>query len=501
MGSGASKGFRRKIGAIYIEEQEQPNSSEKKHLPSTYDLQMILTQSHMSEKLRDFVQNKWTPPKVDDVYYSSTGKTIALNFIDFLSDSRDFLVIPPSNFQYYRACHIFQRYIMHGATKQIPLKITVVDDCTKALFGGGGDVQDSNLFSCAIAEALDFLVAEVYPSFEAEPESRYSKFQNYKAADALKETKLVRSLSGRVLNAVSRKQNATRVAIMNKILNDSEGKYISVFLKYAKKKNKHQVEGMIFAYNLLKEMEVKIRSLAECSDPSNTEANMLTFMHLVHQFYDKYLSFDGFSRRKIGLTDASRGDFLQKITKCTKPDYEVLSHVEATLVDSIQRMHLTDFLESQEYRELDRSGSYSVGVMAGSLSDWTLDSERYSTEHTNPHRIEILSFLRSEYDVVFGRYLEEHNGDISYMHFIQSVLRYKDAKFSHDVDVIVECSNIFERYISRNAIERVLLPSEISNNITKLMFQADQRIFNEALDWVLRRLCTDIWPKFKVCIV
>lgn len=42
----------------------------------------------MSEKLRDFVQNKWTPPKVDDVYYSSTGKTIALNFIDFLSDSR-----------------------------------------------------------------------------------------------------------------------------------------------------------------------------------------------------------------------------------------------------------------------------------------------------------------------------------------------------------------------------------------------------------------------------
>lgn len=73
---------------------------------------------------------------------------------------------------------------------------------------------------------------------------------------------------------------------------------------------------------------------------------------------------------------------------------QVLSHVEATLVDSIQRMHLTDFLESQEYRELDRSGSYSVGVMAGSLSDWTLDSERYSTEHTNPHRIEILSFLR-----------------------------------------------------------------------------------------------------------
>ena len=40
----------------------------------------------------------------------------------------------------------------------------------------------------------------------------------------LKETQLVRSLSGRVLNAVSRKQNKTRVAIMNKILNDPEGK-------------------------------------------------------------------------------------------------------------------------------------------------------------------------------------------------------------------------------------------------------------------------------------
>ena len=64
-------------------------------------------------------------------------------------------------------------------------------------------------------------------------------------------------------------------------------------------------------------------------------------------------------------------------------------------------------------------------------------------------------FLRSQYDVIFGQYLEFVANEKVYMHFYQSCYRYKENIFITEMDRIAECTSIFERYLSANAISRV----------------------------------------------
>ena len=85
---------------------------------------------------------------------------------------------------------------------------------------------------------------------------------------------------------------------------------------------------------------------------------------------------------------------------------------------------------------------------------------------------------------------------------------------------LTECTNIFERYLSRNAAEQVLrlhdshcigpskcclvhfiaqlkLPEQLMRNISKYMFNPDEFIFSEALHFVLRYLVLRRWSAFK----
>jgi hypothetical protein len=60
---------------------------------------------------------------------------------------------------------------------EIPLSTRVVDECTQSLFGGNED-QDTQLFAQAMIEATDFLMAEVYPSFEKLPLDHFERKQS-----------------------------------------------------------------------------------------------------------------------------------------------------------------------------------------------------------------------------------------------------------------------------------------------------------------------------------
>jgi hypothetical protein len=49
------------------------------------------------------------------------SRVIAMNCVDFLADVQDFAHIQKSAFRSYRACHLFEKYIMHGAIRQVHL--------------------------------------------------------------------------------------------------------------------------------------------------------------------------------------------------------------------------------------------------------------------------------------------------------------------------------------------------------------------------------------------
>ena len=88
-------------------------------LSSAGGLQLLLEQSELRENLRDFISTQWIPCMSDEEfqkYVQISPRTLALNCIDFWADVQDFLKIDPSLFQLFRACHLFEKYIVHGAS-------------------------------------------------------------------------------------------------------------------------------------------------------------------------------------------------------------------------------------------------------------------------------------------------------------------------------------------------------------------------------------------------
>ena len=96
-------------------------------------------------------------------YYRSEGRNISINFYDFWLDASDYSEIPKSAFQSYRACFIFEKYLMHGASRTVPITTNVIDECSEVLFGGGIMPQevDSTLYEAAMNETIEFITSEV----------------------------------------------------------------------------------------------------------------------------------------------------------------------------------------------------------------------------------------------------------------------------------------------------------------------------------------------------
>lgn len=103
---------------------------------------------------------------------------------------------------------------------------------------------------------------------------------------------------------------------------------------------------------------------------------------------------------------------------------------------------------------------------------------------------------RSGYDELLSRYLSTR-GVLSLMHFYQSASRFQEAHFNHDVERLSECTMLFERYISRNAEDKVALPEPIRRDIVKQLMRGKQTIYSLAAKWVIHNICSDHWGDFK----
>ena len=88
--------------------------------PSTGGLQILMQQAFLRESFRSFVKQNWIPALHNEALNNEGVRALALNSLDFLTDVRDFNMMQNNSlFQSYRACHIFEKYIMHGAVQQV----------------------------------------------------------------------------------------------------------------------------------------------------------------------------------------------------------------------------------------------------------------------------------------------------------------------------------------------------------------------------------------------
>ena len=85
-------------------------------LPSTSHLILLLQQPYLRASFKSFVIDKWIPAETkDDPNFHLQARTIALNCIEFWLDCKDFSLLKSSSFfKTYRACYIFEKYLMHG---------------------------------------------------------------------------------------------------------------------------------------------------------------------------------------------------------------------------------------------------------------------------------------------------------------------------------------------------------------------------------------------------
>jgi hypothetical protein len=93
-----------------------PASSRRINLESTGGLQMILQQPVLRRKLRSFINDNWTP---QGGQHQESARTIACNCLDFWTDAKDFSKLKASPFRSYRAAYLFEKYLMHGAVRQV----------------------------------------------------------------------------------------------------------------------------------------------------------------------------------------------------------------------------------------------------------------------------------------------------------------------------------------------------------------------------------------------
>ena len=136
--------------------------------------------------------------------------------------------------------------------------------------------------------------------------------------------------------------------------------------------------------------------------------------------------------------------------------------------------HLDMFLESPAYRQLVRSGRSSLLILAKTLvSSSSAGSESTVNSPTNQSIKELKHFMLSQHNFIFGSFLQKH-GEINLMYFCQSALRFKDSQFPSDIDRVTEAASIFERYLSRNAVDHVTLSDDVRRKIVQNLFSAPQ---------------------------
>ena len=113
------------LNSIKRKVSDEDNEHRPANVASTAGLQMLLQQQFLRERFRDFVSAHWVPANDNNDFSSFSAcdpRLIALNCIEFWTDVQDFSFIEHSPFQQYRACYIYEKYIMHGAANLVRIK-------------------------------------------------------------------------------------------------------------------------------------------------------------------------------------------------------------------------------------------------------------------------------------------------------------------------------------------------------------------------------------------
>ena len=381
---------------------------------------------------------------------------------------------------------------MLGAIKHLPISANVIDECSEAIFSGTIEITNT-IFVNAETEAVDFLVSEVYPLFERASLSIVARSNEMFGAvkDSIHNHIRRGSLSSPDFEKLRK--------MLNRILADQE--YLHVFKIYL---GKEKAETILYAYNETVEIRERLTHLIDASNDS--ELNLSIFLYYINSFYDTYICLG--AQFKIHLPNAIRGDFMMKLCSVQSADVDILKIIEEDAFQYMMREHLSSFLASAEYRQVLRAGRNSVMLIANTLDDpivmdGHIEARKKSilgesiTEKVDADSLkEMKMYLRSGHDELFGDYLETRC-KLSYMQFSQSALRFQESSYSNDMERAIDCSNIFDRYISRNAEDAVALPEDIKLKIVRNHFRGSKLLFSEALDWVLDLLYSNYWIFFK----
>lgn len=282
------------------------NRNQLNEVPSMNNLHTLLRESFFRQNLRNFILNTWIPiNKENNDFYRSEAKGIAINFLDFCLDAQDYSLIPKSAFQSFRACFMFEKYLMHGASRHVPITTNVTDECAEILFGATIVPQevDSALYMAAMQESVEFLAAEVLPA--------YSRLPTGGSESKKLVLEMVLGINGASLRRRGSLHNSPDknaiTCIMNKIF--SEKVYFNTFKEYLKETDS---ANLLLAYVDLKQVEEKLLNMPVYADG---EVKACTTLHFLNAFYDTYIALGATSR--VPMSEATYGDCLRKLSHIT----------------------------------------------------------------------------------------------------------------------------------------------------------------------------------------
>jgi len=123
-GGSVAQSVRHKAPATNASSLSASNEDERTptEYPTTGGLQIVMRNDFLRQAFRSFVKTTWNPVFSADTSaaFRNNARSWALNCIDFLTDVRDFSLLRHNSvFQSYRALHIFEKYIAHGAVLQV----------------------------------------------------------------------------------------------------------------------------------------------------------------------------------------------------------------------------------------------------------------------------------------------------------------------------------------------------------------------------------------------
>lgn len=83
----------------------------------TDELEIVLKNQETRDQFKEFILFDWNPKSNFEACFNYKSRNLSINCIDLWVDIQNFAEIIPSSFQTYRACYIFEKYLMHGATR------------------------------------------------------------------------------------------------------------------------------------------------------------------------------------------------------------------------------------------------------------------------------------------------------------------------------------------------------------------------------------------------